>query len=109
MEARIARGLVQGLHSHPKAEGNVRKGSYEGFKTLYNRETGEPELLFQIEDRRDNGTVANYITAVVRGELIAKVQDLQWTECAIYAPESRFNRQNGSLTIYPTEVVALTK
>jgi len=105
MEARIARGLVQGLHSHPKASGNVRKGSYEGFKTLYNRLSGEPELVFQIEDRKADGTVDNYITAVVRGDLIAKVQELQWTECAVYAPESKFNRQNGNLTIFPTEIV----
>lgn len=109
MEARIARGLIQGLHSHPKAAGNVRKGSFEGFKIKFNQDTAEPYLLFQIEDRKEDGTVANYITALVKGELMEKVQELQWTECAVYAPESRFNRQTGSLTIYPTEVVALTK
>jgi hypothetical protein len=109
MEGRINRALIQGTHNHPLAAGNVRAGSFESMRTRYNPNTGEPQLVFQIEERKSDGSVANYWTAIATGDLIAKVQELQWQEVEVLAEEVTYNRQTGKTYVFPSEVTPVAK
>lgn len=103
------RALIQGEHSHPLAAGQKREGSYDSMRTRYNPNTGEPQLVFQIEERHPDGKVANYWTGIVTGELIAKVKELQWQEVELVADEVINNRQTGKTIVFPSEVTPVAK
>jgi hypothetical protein len=109
MLGQISRALIQGEHSHPLAVGNKREGSYDSMRTRYNPETGEPQLVFQIEERKVDGKVANYWTAIVTGDLIAKVKELQWQEVELVASEVTYNRQTGKVYVFPSQVTPIAK
>lgn len=109
MQGHMKRALIQGEHTHPLAAGQIREGSYDSMRPRYNPETGEPQLIFQIEERKANGKVHSFWTAVVTGDLIAKVKELQWQEVEVVADEVIRNAQTGKIIVFPSQVTPIAK
>jgi hypothetical protein len=106
--AYVKRALVQGGMDHEGAR-QAPKGFNGSWDIRYDSKTGAPMRLFTIEERSidDAGKtkVTGYFNCVAKGDLMAQIDALQWSEVEIVA-ELRHNRDTKYLQF---EVVKVSK
>lgn len=92
----VPSGQIIGKFDHPSAA--PRTGAIDTMKTQFDRNTGEQELHFMVEDRADDGKVQNYLYCVAKGEAAQAVIDNQWQVVAL-SGSLRWNRTSKFLTL----------
>lgn len=92
----VPSGQIIGKFDHPSAA--PRQGAIDTMKTQFDRNTGEQELHFMIEDRAADGKVQNYLYCVAKGEAAQAVIDNQWQVVAL-SGSLRWNRTSKFLTL----------
>jgi hypothetical protein len=107
--AYVKRALVQGDMEHEGAKA-APKGFNGSWSNLFDRKTGAAERVFTIEERTtdDSGKtkVTGYFNCVAKGDLIAQIEALQWTEVSLVA-ELKFNRDTKYLQLEVVKVSAV--
>jgi hypothetical protein len=106
--AYVKRALVQGSMEHEGAKA-APKGFNGSWSQLFDRKTGQPERVFTIEERTTDEAgktkVTGYFNCVAKGDIIAQVEALQWTEVSLVA-ELKFNRDTKYLQLEVVKVEA---
>jgi hypothetical protein len=92
----VPNGQVIGKFDHPSAA--PRQGAIDTMKVQFDKNTGEQELHFMVEDRADDGKVQNYLYCVAKGDVAQAVIDNQWKVASI-SGSLRWNRTSKFLTL----------
>lgn len=92
----VPSGQIIGKFDHPSAA--PRNGAIDTMKVQFDRNSGEQELHFMVEDRASDGKVQNYLYCVAKGDAAKAVIENQWQVVNI-AGSLRWNRTSKFLTL----------